>query len=164
MILGHITCTYIAYRVLYSRGVRLVLSAFLIGAVLPDVIDKPLLILFGLEPHGVGHSILVLLPVFGLYFLFLRNRYLVLTSLLLGILMHLIEDLYAYEYLFWPFTVEHNDSIVTGLNGFLYNYYVEWFAPITVFLEVSCTLLSIGIILYDRFWTYEPVAGTDVGV
>jgi hypothetical protein len=140
------------------------LSAFLIGAVLPDVIDKPLLLLFDLEPHGVGHSTLILLPVFGLYFLFLRNRYLVLTSLLLGVLMHLIEDLYAFEYLFWPFTVEHSDSIVTGWNGFLYSYYVEWFAPITVSLEVSCTLLSIGIILYDRFWTYEPVAGTDVGV
>ncbi len=157
MVLGHITCTYIAYRVLYSRGVRLVLSAFLIGAVLPDVIDKPLLILFDLEPHGVGHSTLILLPVFGLYFLFLRNRYLVLTSLLLGILVHLIEDLYAFEHLFWPFTVEHNDSIVIGLNGFLYNYYVEWFAPITVSLELSCTLLSIGIILYDRFGRMSPL-------
>jgi hypothetical protein len=156
LILGHITCTYIAYRVLHSRGVRLVLSAFLIGAVLPDVIDKPLLLLFDLEPHGVGHSVLVLLPVFGLYFLFLRNRYLALTSLLLGILMHLIEDLYAFEHLFWPFTVEHND-IAIGLNGFLYNYYVEWFAPITVFLEVSCTLLSIGIILYDRFGRMSPL-------
>ncbi|MCP4365502.1 MAG: metal-dependent hydrolase [Planctomycetes bacterium] len=164
MVLGHITCTYIAYRVLYSRGVRLVLPAFLIGAVLPDVIDKPLLLLFGLEPHGVGHSILVILPVFGLCFLFFRNRYLVLTSLQLGILMHLVEDSYSYEQLFWPFTVEHDDSIVIGWGDSLYSYYVEWFAPITVFLEVSCTLLSIGIILYDRLWTYEPVAGTDVDV
>lgn len=159
MIVGHFTCTYVVYRILNNRGVRLILPVLLVGAILPDIIDKPLAILLGFGPHGIAHSFVIVLPITGFSFLIFRNNLLILTSLQLGVLIHLIEDIYAYDQLLWPFMYNHyvgpqkEPSFVIGWYSFLYEYYILRSAPLTLFFEIICTLMCICFIAYDKIWT-----------
>lgn len=127
----------------------LVLPAFLFGAILPDIIDKSLCLLLGFPSRGVAHSFFVILPLMVLAVLFLRDRSRVFISLQLGILMHLIEDLAEYDLLLWPFK-----SSEYGQFSFLlvlYNYYILHVLPISLLLEVLCTMICIYLIGYDNF-------------
>ncbi len=137
----------------------LVLPAFLLGAFLPDIIDKSLCLLIGSPSRWVAHSFLVILPLTALAVLFLRDRSRVFISLQLGILMHLIEDIAEYDLLLWPFKYSESGSGQFSFFTTLYNYYVLHVLPISLFLEVLCTLICIYLIGYESFFAYPRNKG-----
>ena len=152
MIAGHLTCTYVVYRKLNSRGVGLNLPALFLGSILPDIIDKSLALFLFFPLRGVAHSFLIVVPLVGLSFLVFRNKLRVLNSLQFGVLMHLIEDLEGgYDELFWPFMYDMDFSGEFSISLALYKYYVLHVKPISLSVEVVCVLLCIYYLLYDKF-------------
>jgi hypothetical protein len=66
MVLGHLTVTSAGRRVLQRRWPRVFipLGPLLLGAYLPDLLDKPLNMAFGLPGRAFGHSLVVELAIF----------------------------------------------------------------------------------------------------
>lgn len=151
MILGHLTCTYLVYRALEKKGIRLILPALLIGAYLPDVIDKPLSLLVALQPHGMGHSFLVLLLLFTPLILLLKNYRGIVATVGFGCFLHLLGDSGENNSILWPLA---GDIGLKG-EGFsfsraFYNYYIQHTFPGTLLIEVLSILGCIFLIAYER--------------
>jgi membrane-bound metal-dependent hydrolase YbcI (DUF457 family) len=93
MVLGHLTVTSAAHR-LASRLPRFAvpLAPLLLGAYIPDLVDKPLKMAFGLQGRGFGHSLVVEAAVFGLATLVLPRSRRFLGPMALGVAIHLLED------------------------------------------------------------------------
>ncbi len=97
LLLGHIGITAFAFSMLY-----LSILGGIIGALLPDVIDKGLLIL-GYAPCGrfIAHSIFFF-PVAGLVtYAITRNKKLA-VAVALGAFLHLIQDMHDNVPFFYP--------------------------------------------------------------
>ena len=91
----------------------------IIGAILPDLIDKPLSILFPtiFSGRGVGHAPFVGLILCGLLYFLLKRRELAI-SLGIGISIHILLDLPGQIPWFWPF-VEY-PILPADINSYLY--------------------------------------------
>ena len=96
MILGHLTVTAAGHHLLRKRlwpSFPLAMGPLVVGAYLPDILDKPLAFLTGLAGRGYGHSLLVQTVVFTAAWFVLRQRApLTWAALALGTLLHLIQD------------------------------------------------------------------------
>lgn len=114
---GHAAVGYLAYagwcRLAGDRQPTAVPAmAVVFGAVLPDLIDKPLAWWLNVLPTGraLGHSLLFVLPVVGMLWLVLDRRHSgVVAALGGGWLTHLVADGVGAEpaylgYLLWPVT------------------------------------------------------------
>jgi len=105
MILGHLTVTAAAHRLLRKPlpgAASLPLGALLLGAYLPDLSDKSINLLTGLSGRGYGHSLVVQLVCFGLIFLLLPRRRVSCAALGLGAALHLVQDWVAPAVLLAP--------------------------------------------------------------
>jgi membrane-bound metal-dependent hydrolase YbcI (DUF457 family) len=96
VILGHLTVTaaghHLIRRHLQPRLV-LPLGPLLVGAYLPDLLDKPLAMLTGLAGRGYGHSLVVEAAVFAVLWPALHKRApRAVAALAVGTLLHLLED------------------------------------------------------------------------
>jgi hypothetical protein len=94
MVLGHLTVTSAGRRLAQQGVPRLFvpLGPLLLGAYLPDLVDKPLSMLFGIPGRDFGHSLVVEGAVFGLAAIALPSWRRVLGPTALGVAMHLLED------------------------------------------------------------------------
>ena len=95
MVLGHATVTAAGHRILASRWPGLLgipLGALVLGAYLPDMVDKSLSLLLGLSGRGYAHSLLVQSLVLGGLWLLLPRRRRQLLVLGLGSGLHLLQD------------------------------------------------------------------------
>jgi uncharacterized membrane protein required for colicin V production len=98
ILLGHIGIT------LFFGGLfSLLFIPLLIGSILPDLIDKPL-VLFGITQYGryIGHTLTVGIIISLISFAITRKK-LVPVSLFLGYLFHLLEDMPFFVPWFYPF-------------------------------------------------------------
>jgi membrane-bound metal-dependent hydrolase YbcI (DUF457 family) len=106
LVLGHLTVTAAGRRLLaqrYRAASRLALAPLLVGAYLPDIVDKSAALLVpGVPGRGFGHSLVVALPLFGLLALWLPARRLTVATLGLGVGLHLLEDWVEPVVLFAP--------------------------------------------------------------
>lgn len=93
-----------------------------------------------------------MLPLVGLSFLAFRGRSQALTSLQLGVLIHLLEDMEGYYEMLWPFMYDLDFKNGFVFSWALYDYYVLWCSPIALFVEAACTLACMYILLYERLW------------
>jgi hypothetical protein len=94
MVFGHLTVTAAAHRE-WRRlwpSVPVSLGALVVGAYLPDLIDKPIGFLTGLSGRGYGHSILVQLVLFAAAWPLLPRYRATVYTLAIGAMLHLIED------------------------------------------------------------------------
>lgn len=127
------------------------LPALLVGAYLPDMVDKPLSLFLNLPFHGIGHSFLVLLLLFTPLILFLKNYRGIVVALGLGCLLHLLGDLEETDSIFWPFA---GDIGLAGerfsLSKALHEYYVQQDVPSALLIEVLSILGCIFLITYER--------------
>ena len=94
MVLGHLTVTSAGRRLLQRRVPSLFvpLGPLLLGAYLPDLVDKPLKLVFGLPGRGFGHSLVVEGVAFALATLVFPRFRAVLGPVALGVAIHLLED------------------------------------------------------------------------
>lgn len=105
MVLGHATVTAAGHRLLGSRFPRLgglSLALLLVGAYLPDAVDKGLSLLIGLSGRGYAHSLVVqVVALGGLAWLAPRWRRIVVT-VWVGATAHLVEDWVGVQVLLAP--------------------------------------------------------------
>lgn len=117
--LGHLAVAYLSSQG-YSQWLRgqhpgeAAVGATLVGAVLPDLIDKPLSWYIGVLPTGrsLGHSLVFVLPFVVVVWLFCRRRGRtdLAIGLLIGMLSHQFADLFpmvwgadtSVNMLLWP--------------------------------------------------------------
>src|SRR5438270_7465998 len=91
MVFGHLTVTAALHREARRQWTRfpLALGPLLFGAYLPDLLDKPLNMVFGLSGHSFGHSLAVQVVFFGLLLLCWRSRRLLVGTIAIGAALHL---------------------------------------------------------------------------
>jgi membrane-bound metal-dependent hydrolase YbcI (DUF457 family) len=94
MVLGHLTVTSAGRRLLRRRLPRVFepLAPLLLGAYLPDLVDKPLNLILGLPGRAFGHSLVVEAAVFAIAALVFPRWRNVLAPLAAGVAIHLLED------------------------------------------------------------------------
>lgn len=105
MILGHLTVTAAGHHLIRHRlwpACPIALGPLLVGAYLPDLLDKPIAMFTGLAGRGYGHSLLVQAAFFALAWAALRRRRALLLPLALGALLHLLQDWVRLEVLLAP--------------------------------------------------------------
>lgn len=123
-----------------KRKYRFNRIALIIGALLPDIIDKSLMFLNISSGRGISHTLLfIVVSFFGIHLLAKRN-FLISFPFLIGILSHLILDLPEVP-LFFPFIMYEFIYIDDPLSGWLYSLFND---PVVFFTEIS----GLGILLF----------------
>lgn len=95
MIFGHLTVTAAVHHLVKRRidpSRILPLGPLLVGAYLPDLMDKPTALVTGLSGRGYGHSLVLQAALFALLAWPLRRWARPLAALGVGVLAHLLED------------------------------------------------------------------------
>lgn len=149
MILGHITFTYVVGDILKRKNFQIHLPALILGAMIPDLIDKPVAFFFAYPGRGCAHSVIVLTLLF---FLLLRcikqERWACLVrTVFAGSLLHLAQDFASPEVLLWPFLHSWDSSPSLTFFEKIEVFYVERSMPIQWWLEI----LSVVYILASFF-------------
>lgn len=141
---------YIKNRYRFNR------IALIIGALLPDIIDKSLMFLNISSGRGISHTLLFVIASFVIVHLFTKRNYLISFPFLIGTLSHLILDLPEVP-LFFPFIMYEFIYIDDPLSGWLYSLFHD---PMVFFTEISGIIILIFILvsnkLYNlkRLWIY----------
>ena len=103
MIIGHLAIAGIAKLTWFERANLLFLSMASYG---PDLIDKPLSMLFGLSVHGMSHSLIFFVVVVAIACILRRWLKFSFRILVAGTVMwgtHLLGDFVPLQVLLWPF-------------------------------------------------------------
>jgi tRNA (adenine37-N6)-methyltransferase len=152
MILGHFAVPGIAKQTCFQKEHWALL---LLASLMPDLLDKPASIFFGLPGRGMGHS-LVLLVVLASFAYVLQWRFRRNTGLLFpGVVMwlsHLVGDLAKPEVLFWPFLGPPAPPPPFDFWEKIYQFYVLRLHPEQFWLEVACLATALSL------WVLKVVA------
>jgi membrane-bound metal-dependent hydrolase YbcI (DUF457 family) len=145
VIFGHLTVTAAVLR--EARRLRpslpIASGALLLGAYLPDILDKPIGLITGLAGRGYGHSLVVQAAVFALaLFAFPRHRARVAT-VALGAAIHLLEDWVEPRVLWAPLLGPVPTLPLRGFLETLRRYYTS--GSVQVRLEVVATVYWIAV-------------------
>jgi membrane-bound metal-dependent hydrolase YbcI (DUF457 family) len=135
--------------------------ALLIGAVIPDLIDKPLVLLGWGSGRGISHSLLFLIISTSIVFLgeavqrrksFLRDN-IITISYLTGITIHLLLDLpevpLFYPFIPYPYSVE-GDLILMWLE----NLFLD---PFNLFSELFGIMVIVFIIYKNKLYHFKDL-------
>ena len=144
MILGHITTTFVL-REFFLKNYRIFACswALFLGALLPDIIDKPLALIFGIPGRNFAHSIIILVG-FALAFFWVLPWNKKIIVVFLGSCLHLLQDFVELPVLFWPFLGPWPETAPFDFFEVAYAYYFQ-FTPWVPFV-VEC--LSFPFIAY----------------
>ncbi|TXT61670.1 MAG: conserved membrane protein of unknown function [Promethearchaeota archaeon] len=135
--------------------------ALLIGAVIPDLIDKPLVLLGWGSGRGISHSLLFLIISTSIVFLgeavqgrksFLRDN-IITISYLTGITIHLLLDIpevpLFYPFIPYPYSVE-GDLILMWLE----NLFLD---PFNLFSELFGIMVIVFIIYKNKLYHFKDL-------
>ncbi len=154
MILGHLTATYALREPLKQQfPVFLPLLPLLFGALLPDIIDKPLAMLFGLPGRGLAHSLVIMAPLSLLLIRLFSSKRKIMMTVFAGALLHIAEDFASPVFIFWPLLGSWPEVEHLGLWMKIYSYYILLSQPLTVAVE----FLSYPFCLYFLLRRKPPV-------
>jgi hypothetical protein len=166
LILGHVGITLAAIQIGEAAGNKWLphrTGAILrfadyriiaIGALLPDLIDKPLALLDLGSSRWIGHSLALALVLFVMGFVSLgRNRKILLLSLATGCLFHLIQDgmWSSPRILLWPafgWFVSGRGHL--GLSEYLSITWLRWWDPLWLFFEILGGLVIVKLLFQLR--------------
>ena len=147
MILGHYANTYVVQNLAKRYNIEFSLYFLIFGAYLPDLIDKPLNMLFQLPGRGIAHSVIIQALLFiPLIYLFPKQRR-ISISVWFGCILHLIQDTIALTIAFWPIVGSLSDYRRFSFSESFYTYYILVKYPYTLFAEVISFVISGGILL-----------------
>jgi membrane-bound metal-dependent hydrolase YbcI (DUF457 family) len=164
MILGHLTVTSALHREIRRRwwpSLPVALGPLLIGAYLPDLLDKPLAIVTGLAGRGYGHSLIVQVPVFLALWALLRGRARLVGTLALGSLVHLIEDTVSPAVLLAPLLGPIPFQPMEPLLQKLAHFYTS--GTVTMWIELAALAywMAVGVAaLVERSTSPSEVPGS----
>jgi len=132
ILLGHIGIT------LFFGGLfSLLFIPLLIGSILPDLIDKPLLLL-GITQYGryIGHTLTLGVVIALISFIITRKK-IIPVSLFLGYLLHLVEDMPFFIPWFYPFV---------NYNFLTYYDFAGSITPLNIAFEIIGFILLVYIV------------------
>ena len=151
MIIGHLTATYALSAPLGKRyPVLNNIGPLILGAYLPDLLDKPLNILLGLPGRGFGHSAILLALVFYLLIRALPARRRLLIPLAAGAFLHLAQDLALPETVLWPLMGSWHQAETITLANNVWGYYFNFDHPGQLALEVASYPFCLYLLLRRR--------------
>jgi len=105
VVLGHLTVTAAGHRLLRDRlpvVSRMSVGLLILGAYLPDLVDKPLNLVAGLSGRAYGHALTTQLAVFGVAWLLAPSLRRLVLPLAAGAALHLAQDWVGAAVLFAP--------------------------------------------------------------
>jgi hypothetical protein len=151
MILGHVTTTTCLHQGLKNIGVNLPYLPFLLGALFPDLIDKPLALMTDLPGRFSGHSIPVLTVVFIVLRIVLHEKRELAYAFFAGTLLHLVQDIpIDVNTALWPLwgPVEYTQS--AGLFVNVRRFYMDINMPIQWTIEMISFPWCLAIFMNCR--------------
>lgn len=151
MVLGHLTVTAAGHRLLresVGAVARLPLWPLLLGAYVPDLIDKPLNNVAGLSGRGYGHSLVVQAPAFALAWLLLARHRRAVVAVAIGAALHLLQDWVHLEALLAPLLGPIPQAPHWGFLENLLDFYRRG-GPL-VWLEVAALTYWLGVAVRGR--------------
>ncbi len=129
--------------------------ALLIGSILPDLVDKPLMLLRLENGRGFAHTLLFTIISFLFVLILFKDKKSIPFSLLIGNLFHLILDL-PYVPIFYPFI-----SYDISFEEYPFEkWYEAIFNPVILTTELIGLSLLFFIIFHNKlfnvasFWNY----------
>ncbi|MHA1583977.1 MAG: metal-dependent hydrolase [Promethearchaeota archaeon] len=131
----------------------------MLGAILPDLLDKPLSMLFPsiFSGRGIAHSPFILIIIMTILFLTLKQKFIPI-SLSIGSFFHLILDSGGMVPWFWPFVnypICHSD-----FDQYFYTILHNPLIQITEtigFLGLVAFAIYFGLIFKKKFINWENV-------
>jgi len=127
--------------------------ALIIGALLPDIIDKSLMFLNLSSGRGLSHTLLFIVISFLIVHLFAKRNYLISLSFLIGTLSHLILDLPEVPLLF-PFIMYDFVYLEDPLNRWFYSLFHD---PVVFFTEIAGILILIFILVSNQLYSLKKI-------
>ncbi len=127
--------------------------ALIVGSLLPDIVDKPLLFMNLGSGRGISHTILFILISFMILHLIVKKKMNISVPFLLGMAFHLLLDLPEVP-LFYPF-IEYEyilieDPFELWLNNLFNN-------PIVYLTEIAGFLILIFILINNRLFNSKDI-------
>jgi hypothetical protein len=157
VVLGHLTVTAAGKDALRRLGYpleRVATPLLLIGAYLPDCVDKPLNFFTGLSGRGYGHSLVIQTLVFGTLWLLLPPLRRGTQSLALGAAIHLLEDAVRPEVLLAPLLGPVPPAPQWGFFESFFHFYGSM-GPL-VWIEIASGVYWLSILVVWA-WKRRPV-------
>jgi tRNA (adenine37-N6)-methyltransferase len=145
MILGHFAVPSIAKQTYFQNEHW---GLLLLASLMPDLLDKPASIFFGLPGRGMGHSLVLLVVVAAFAYVLpaglKRNTDFVLPGVVMW-LSHLAGDLVKPEILFWPFLGAPEPTPPFHFWEKIHQFYVIRLHPEQFWLEAFCLAIALSL-------------------
>ena len=146
--------THLVGGYISSRVLQMPIGLVLLGAALPDIIDKPLGV-FEIAPHyhTVGHSIFTILLL-----LLIGIKFRKLIPLIVGWSMHIFQDaLHIFinrgiertTFIFYPLMFPDKPKITNGSTDFVTNFWSNYLWTTSFYVEFIFWGIAI-FLLYEQ--------------
>lgn len=158
----HIAIPLLLFEITFiNNRIKVNRFALLIGAVIPDLLDKPLLLIGLGTGRDFAHSLLFVLISTFLVILIQKyynrkknlNEFVFTNSYLIGITIHLILDLpnipFFYPFISYPYLVEDNI-----LSAWLYNLFTD---PIIFSTEIFGVIVILFTIYRNKLYNRDAI-------
>ena len=127
--------------------------ALIVGSLLPDIVDKPILLLGLGNGRFFSHNLLFVLICFLLCYIITKRDLKISLPFLIGLSFHLILD-FPYIPLFYPF-ISYNFTLIEEPLSF-------WFSalftnPIVIITEVIGIIILVFILLTNRLYHIKVI-------
>ena len=156
MTVGHLSIAGIAKLTWFEKENLLFLS---VASYVPDLIDKPLNMLFELPGRGLSHSLIFFSAVIAITW-FLRtwlnfsSRTLVAGIWMWGI--HLVADFQEPQVLFWPFGGHWGPGSAFDIVQRLWKLHVDKLHFAQLWLELACVMVFFALLFLKQFMSSRP--------
>lgn len=127
--------------------------SLIIGALLPDIVDKSLMFLNLGSGRGISHTLLFVLASFLIVHLITKRNFLISIPFLIGCASHLLLDLPEVP-LFFPFINYEFIYVEDPLNEWFYTLLND---PLVLFTEISGIVIIIFIMIYHKLYSPKEI-------
>ncbi len=125
--------------------------SLIIGSMLPDLIDKPLLILEIGSGRSFSHTLLFTFICFLIVFLASKENKPISFCLLLGLITHLLLDLPTVP-LFYPFVLYDYDQLEQPVKVW---FEVLFTNPLVYFTEIIGAIIFVFILVTNKLYSFQ---------
>ncbi len=149
----HVALPLIIFEIPQIKKFNLNRYTLIIGSLLPDIIDKPLLLLGLGAGRFLSHSLLFIFIIFLIVFGITKRNEKVALSLLIGMIFHVVLDLPDVPLLFPFISYEYivlEDPFSVWVSALLTN-------PIVIITEISGILFIIFILIRNKLYQIKDI-------
>ena len=150
----HVALPLIILEIPYiKKNFRFNRIALIIGALLPDIIDKSLMFLNLGSGRGISHTLLFVVVSFLIIHFFVKRNFLVSIPFFIGCLSHLLLDLPEVP-LFFPFVMYEFIYVDDPLNSWLYSLFND---PVVFITEISGLFILLFILINNQLYSGKKI-------